>query len=317
MAGLTTMPFADRLGIVVDRCLPRLVPGVREQLSRFVNPETLEIMGAAVTAWVVSHAFGVGEMVDIALGVAGVLSIGLTVFSGLDELWLFAIQTKTSNSDADLDVAAKHLASAIDILGVQTVLSILLRGFPRGSRPRLAAEPPRTPGSHRYKPTVTGDPLRRPGQGATTFFGDIIVSNRGSAIDRRMVMLHERVHQILAPKFYPIRKFRVENRIRSYFQSSLWRFCEEALAETVAQVGVGGFRKTFTGIRFPVMNQYVFLLKSGGYSPNMTGRGVIPEGAALLGSGFAQGMALQLWLGRGPITEQEPVSILSGRGEPR
>lgn len=85
------------------------------------------------------------------------------------------------------------------------------------------------------------------------------------------------------------------NRAGSYFRSSLWRYFEEALAETVAQVGVNGLKSFFVGLRFPVNNGFVFLTRGGGYNVHMKGVGIVPEAAALIGSGFMNGIAINLW----------------------
>jgi len=82
------------------------------------------------------------------------------------------------------------------------------------------------------------------------------ISSAGTAT-YRAVVLHEKVHQFLAPKLYLLREFRVQNRVSSYAHSSLWRAIEEALAETVAQVGVKGFNQLLVGIKFPVDKGYV------------------------------------------------------------
>jgi hypothetical protein len=121
------------------------------------------------------------------------------------------------------------------------------------------------------------------------------VSTAGSANDRAVVLLHEQVHQFLSPKLYILRRFRVENRVGSYFKSSLYRYVEEALAETIAQVGINGFSNLFVGLRFPVQEGYVYLLRGGGYSAAMGGSGLVPEGAALIASGATGGFAFDLW----------------------
>lgn len=41
-------------------------------------------------------------------------------------------------------------------------------------------------------------------------------------------------------------------RYNSYIKSSIFRYLEEALAETVAQVSVNGLREVMAGITFPV-----------------------------------------------------------------
>jgi hypothetical protein len=229
----------------------------------------------------------------------------MAVFSGLDEFYEFAHDTYFATSDADLDAAAEHLAKAIAILGIQTVLALLFKGRPRGGRVGVGPEPAPGPGL-RYKPKIVQDPALPAGSGSTTFWGDVKVSTAGSAQDRAIVLLHEKVHQLLAPKFYVLRRVRVENRVGSYFNSSLYRYVEEALAETVGQLGVYGFSKVFVGLRFPVQNGYVYLTRVGGYGAAMRGAGLVPEAAGLIGTGAVQGFAYQLWFQPAAVQNESP-----------
>jgi hypothetical protein len=89
-------------------------------------------------------------------------------------------------------------------------------------------------------------------EGWTTSWGAIVISSRGSATTRQLVLLHERIHQILTPKLYPLRNFRHANRNASYRYSSLSRFLEEALAESYAQLRVNGFTEAIAALRFPL-----------------------------------------------------------------
>jgi hypothetical protein len=116
----------------------------------------------------------------------------------------------------------------------------------------------------------------------------------GSTTEQAVVLLHERVHQFLAPKLYLLREYRANARGKSYFHSSLWRYIEEAMCETVAQVGVNGFRKFFVGIKFPVGNGYMFLTKGGGFESEFTGFGLLPEAAALIYNGMVYGIVIEL-----------------------
>jgi hypothetical protein len=122
----------------------------------------------------------------------------------------------------------------------------------------------------------------------------VVVSSRGTNIDRALALRHEGVHQFLAPKLYLLREYRVSNVSTSYTRSSLWRFIEEALAEAVAQVGVLGFRNVFSGIRFPVKEGYVYLRRGGGYNAQFEGFGMLPEASALLYHGVVAGIAFEL-----------------------
>ncbi len=294
MADVSGWTFEHRLQETLTRTLPKLAPDVRAQLAAIITPESIATVAGVLIAWAVSHAFGVGEAIDLILAVVGVVLIGLAIFSGLDHLYDVANGTYRARTDHDLDVAADHLAQAIAILGIQAVLAFLFRGRPPGGRVRVGPAPPRTPG-WRYSPTITQDTGAAAGTGATSFWSNIRVSTQGSATDRALVLLHEKVHQFLAPKLYLLRDFRVANRGSSYFGSSLWRYIEEALAETVAQVGVNGFGQFFTGVAFPVKNGYVYLVRGGGYGMAMTGRGILPEGASLIATGTAAGIAFDLY----------------------
>lgn len=311
MTDVSGWTFERKLQETLTRTLPKLGPETRAQLAAIITPEALAIVAAVLVAWVVSHAFGVGEIIDIILAVVGVIAIGMAVFAGLDHLYDFAVGTYRARTDADLEVSAGHLAAAIGILGIQAVLAVLFRGRPQGGRVRVGPAPPRTPGS-RYRPTITQDAGAAAGTGSTSFWGNIRVSTNGSATDRALVLLHEKVHQFLAPKLYLLRDFRVNNRGSSYFGSSLWRYIEEALAETIAQVGVNGFRQFFTGIRFPVENGYVYLTRGGGYSAVMRGHGIVPEAASLVATGTAAGIAFDLYFQTG-TPSRAPAPAGGGR----
>jgi len=103
------------------------------------------------------------------------------------------------------------------------------------------------------------------------------------------------VHQFFTPKLYLLREYRVYARAHSYVRSSLWRYIEEALAETIAQVRENGFSEFFVGIRFPLGNNYVYLTRGGGFSSRFEGFGVLRETAALVYTCVVSGMALELW----------------------
>lgn len=298
MQDVGSWPFEKRLEETFKRALPKLGPEARSQLSAIVSPQSLTIITGVLVAWVASHAIGIGEIIDIVIVAVGAVAIGWSVFTGIDHLYDFAVGVYRARSSRELDTAADDLAKSIMILGIQTVLAVLLRGgkAPRsgtGGRVNLGPAPPKTPGV-RYKPTIQADPMLPAGEGATSFWGNIRFSTRGSANEQALVLLHEKVHQFLTPKLYVLRNYRASNRAGSYMRSSLWRYIEEALAETVAQVGMNGFRQFFTGIRFPVQNGYMYLTKGGGYSPHFGGSGAVREGAALLHVGVVAGIPFEL-----------------------
>ncbi|PVB62236.1 hypothetical protein [Labrenzia sp. 011] len=298
MSHVAAWSFERKLEAVLRRSLDKLGPEARRQIEAILTPEALAIVAVVLIAWIASHSFGVGEIIDIILVAVGAVAIGLAVFTGLDHLYDFASGTYGARSERDLDTAADHFAKAVSILGIQAVLAVLFRGAPRtykGGRAPVGPAPARTPGL-RYKPTVRTSSRLAAGEGSTTMWGNIVVSIRGSANDQRIVLLHEKVHQFLTPKLYLLRQFRVESRAGSYMRSSLSRYLEEALAETVAQIGVNGFRQFFAGIKFPVQQGYVYLVRGGGYNAAFTGSGLLTETAGLIASGILiEGIEFEIW----------------------
>jgi hypothetical protein len=317
MASVATWTFSQKLGETLKRSLPKLGPDARAQISALITKEALGIMAVVLAAWVVSHAFGVGEVVDLVIVGIGAIGLGWSIFQGIDELYEFALGTYSARTTDELEVAAGHFAKAIAILGVQAVLAVLFRGAPKTFRGGISKAGPRTAVGAAYRATLRWTKFERgvgrlgAGQGWTTSWGDIVVSSRGSAKTRQLVMLHEKIHQMLTPKVAALRNFRISNRNASYRYSSLSRYLEEALAESYAQLKVNGVTEAFGALRFPIQNKYVYLLQRGGYSPAMQGQGIIPEILGLaVGSFKINGLWYDLFVADGdeePGAEEEDL----------
>jgi hypothetical protein len=141
---VSQMSAADRIGEAFERSLPLLPASARDEIAKLIRPQTLAVVAGVLTAWVISHFFGVGEIVDAILIGAGVLAIGLAVFDGIDELYEFAKGALAAKSYEELNAAAKHFARAVAILGIQAVLAVLLKGSPktfRGGRVTVGPAP--------------------------------------------------------------------------------------------------------------------------------------------------------------------------------
>ena len=291
--------FEDRLKFVFIRTGDKVSPEAKSQLLQLVSPDSLKIVAAVLVAWILAHAFGLGEIIDAILLVGGALSIGWAIFDGVDHLYDFAKLTYTARSSHDLEMAADHLAKAIAILGIQAVMAVIFRGAKaprtgRGGRLNIGPAPAEEAGL-RYKPKVFESAAEEAGGGFTSWWGDITISSKGSQTDRALVLLHEQVHQFFVPKLKILREYRVTNRAGSYVRSSLYRFLEELLAETIARVGINGFSEVFIGLCFPVRNGYVFWMKAGSaFEATWKGSGVIVEGAALIHNGVVSGFAYNL-----------------------
>jgi hypothetical protein len=263
MADVSRMAAQDKIEEAMRRSLPHLGPDAREQVMAMLSPASLAMISATLVVWAGSHAFGVGEIVDIILLVVGFSLLGLSALEGAKELLAFAETAIDATTDNQLETAAGHFARAIVILGISTISAILLR---RGASAVIRRGPPVVrPMPNVGIPPAPSVPLRitRPlrlpsgALGETDWWGNISVTRNQVLQEQRLTLYHEWVHRVLSPKLAPLRQLRAQVRAGAYWRSALLRYLEEAMAETYAQLRVNGARGFFTGIAFPIEGGYV------------------------------------------------------------
>ena len=260
----------DNVEEAIRRSLRYMPASAAAQLQAFLTPESLEILGGTTVVWAGSHLFGVGEVVDVALLLFGAAMVGASIGQVVEDLYTFATAAIGAKSDADIDRAAHAFADAVILGGVTAVMALLLhksasdlqaaRGatFADVARPKDPGLPnvgPKPSGP----PTVTPDPSLPAGTGVTDAWGNIRVSTQGTLTDQQLALAHELVHQKLTPRFGPLRTFRVRLNASQYYRTALFKYLEEALAETVAQIKVNGLSGLIEGITFPVRNGKLYL----------------------------------------------------------
>jgi len=270
---VATMPLTERLREVLTRAKKNLGPEVGAAIDALLSPTNLAILAGTLTLWVGSHLFGVGEVVDVLLLVAGAFVIGWSIGDVMKDLYTFTERTVNARSEADLDAAAKALSHAIVLAGITVVMALLLRRTAKQVETArgpsvIAAMRPREPGLVEVgpdphagqiwsRPGITMDPTLPPGAGTTSPFGEVRLSPHGTADEQALARFHEMVHRFLTPRFGILRTFRVRLAMSGYLRSALLQYLEEAMAETYAQLRVFGFSGLLTGVRFPVVNGYV------------------------------------------------------------
>ena len=263
--GLQAIPASaqDRIAEAIRRALPMLPAEARHQVEAMLSPESLAIIAGTLIVWAGSHFFGVGEIVDIILLVVGFAVLGVAVFSGARELYLFATTAIDARTGADLDRAARHFAVAVNTLGISVVSAVLLRSSARATvargRPQVRPMPnvgaPPAPG---VRPRITR-PYSLPSGalGETDWWGNIAVTRNQTLTEQRLTLYHEWVHSVLSPRLGPMRQLRAQLRASGYWRSSVLRYLEEAMAESYAQLRVNGLDGILVGIRFPLQGGYV------------------------------------------------------------
>ncbi len=270
-AGLQTgrMSAQEKIAEALRRSLPMMPAEMRQQVEALLSPEALAIIAATLIVWAGSHLVGIGEIVDIILLVAGFAVLGLSVFSGAQELYLFATTAIDARSGADLDRAARHFAQAVNILGISLVSAVLLRGSARSvaarGRPQVRPMPNVGPApAAGVRPRITRPHTLPSGAlGETDWWGNIAVIRNQSLSEQRLTLYHEWVHSVLSPRFGPMRQLRAQLRASGYWRSTFLRYLEEAMAESYAQMRVQGLQGAIVGLRFPLQGGYVTISQMG------------------------------------------------------
>ena len=255
------MSKAEKLKAGIEHSVKYLPADLKSVGQALLEPKALAIMVGTLLAWAASHAFGIGEVIDLFLLGIGVLSVGFSVFSGAGELVDFVETALDASSDADLDEAGQHFARALVVLGIATIQALLLRGPVKAARARYAAParvgappPPGTPPSTTSAPKLPGNSL-----GSTDAYGNIKISLQQSAASAKETLLHELVHRFFSPRLALLRRFRAQLNIDAYTRSWLLRYLEETMAEGYAQLKANGLLSTFKALYFPITEGYVTL----------------------------------------------------------
>ncbi len=300
---IKTLGAEKKLGLIIERAA-KLLPGdVGRQLLAIVTPTALAILATTVTVWAAAHFFGVGEIADLILLITGYVALGGIAFEAAGHIVHFVKLTTTASTEADLDAAAKHLATAISLVGVQTVLVILFRKRPGDmfkpvhgrkipSLQQWVAQPLARNGGLSYKPKLMFTRKKDTGTGATNIVGDIRIGRfpgEGGRQEMMAAIFHERVHQFLSPKFYLLRNIRIYAKQSGYQRSFLLRYIEEAMAETIARLRAYGWSResVFQGLIFPLGQHYTITIT------NLRSE----ASGILLGPIVAGGMVFQVFYG--------------------
>ena len=244
----------------------KLLPGdVGAELMSFLTPKSIAITVGTLVGLAVAQAFGIGELADALLLIAGIGFCGWGAVDGCRDLYHFVKTALNAQTEQDLDHAAQYFASAVVKVGVTAIMAFLLkkplksfrdaggmgRFKSRNYKPHLlCVDPPPPPGSIpkiQYKPIAD--------MGETDDYGNTIDSGL-SPKDAKITLDHEMVHRFFSAKFGPFRQLRANIAISGYIRSAMLKSLEAAMAEGYAQLRAPGVRTLAqvikAGGRFPL-----------------------------------------------------------------
>ncbi|KAA3511794.1 hypothetical protein G6L63_12140 [Agrobacterium vitis] len=275
-ASVSGLSLQAKLETVLRKAAALLPADIGNRLLALVTPTSLAIMAGVVLIWAGSHFVGVGEIADVILLAAGWLMIGAAAMQGGEKLLDFAVGTQAAKTTADLDKAAKDLADAITILGVDVVLGLLLKGKPKGtfksvqgtmpSYSQFTRAMPKAGPMRIYEAKLVFSRSKFAGQGGTrpdnvaTIGRDFFPGAKPfPEVIRsvRQTVYHERIHQRLTQAFSLLGRPGLYMKMGAYKRSYILRYIEEAAAEAYGLARTGGARPgELSAIQFPLNGNY-------------------------------------------------------------
>ena len=286
VVNVVAMSVDERLREVIVKAAPLLPGEVGQRLLSLISPKSLAVMAGVLVIWAGAHFFGVGEIADVILLVTGVVAIGASALEGGRKLLDFGIGTVRAKTEVDLDRAARDLAAAIAILGIDTVLALLFKGRPhdtfvesyKGPLPPFSQAAARLPVSgpiRMLEARLIFTKAKLVGRGGTDGYNvarigrDFYSGARpvGELMqDVRRAVYHERVHQRINQAFSLFGKPGQYIHLGAYKRSYIIRYIEEAAADVYGRMRVEfGHDALLEGVRFPFNDGYygVTLVKMG------------------------------------------------------
>ncbi|MBB4006406.1 hypothetical protein [Allorhizobium taibaishanense] len=275
-ASVSGLSVQAKLETVLRKAAALLPADIGNRLLSLISPASLALMAGVVVVWAGSHFFGVGEIADVILLAAGWIMVGGAAIQGGEKLVSFAVGTNAAKTTADLDKAAKDLADAITILGVDVVLGLLLKGKPKGtfksvhgtmpSYGQFARAMPKAGPMRIYEAKLVFSRQKFAGQGGTrpdnvaTIGRDFFPGAKPfPEVVRsvRQTVYHERVHQRLTQAFSLLGRPGLYMKMGAYKRSYILRYIEEAAAEAYGLARTGGPKTgELSAIQFPLNGNY-------------------------------------------------------------
>jgi hypothetical protein len=122
------------------------LPGeVAAKLQALLSKESLATIEVTTAAWLASHLTGIGEGVDAALVALGAVMLGSDVIQVSKDLYDFVLLTTQAKSPEDVKKAAKHLASAVAVVGVDVASVVLTHKAAGAAKSGIGRPPPAPP----------------------------------------------------------------------------------------------------------------------------------------------------------------------------
>ncbi|NJD05819.1 MAG: peptidoglycan-binding protein, partial [Methylococcaceae bacterium] len=122
-----TWPLEKKFTEVLTLTGSKLPGDVQKEFMMLLSPESLAMIAGTFVLLAASHAFGIGEVIDIVLLITGAYFLGRQVFEVAGDLNDFLVLTCNASDRKELDQAADHLSRVIAVIGVAAFIALLSR----------------------------------------------------------------------------------------------------------------------------------------------------------------------------------------------
>lgn len=142
------MTRQEKIEELLKLTISKLPDAIRPQFVAMVGMIGVIKIAEIFLAWAASQFVGVGEVVDLLLGVAlamGVVFTGWSFYTGTKQLLEAVNGALVAQTDANFDSAASEMAEAVTTLGV-AVLTLAMMGGAKGASADAEAAPAATAG---------------------------------------------------------------------------------------------------------------------------------------------------------------------------
>ena len=94
-------PIEKKFEEALRRTLPKLPFAMQQEFAQLLTPEAIAVTAGILAVLAIAHLFGVGEAVDIALLLVGIVFLGLAIFDVVSHLIDFLVGTARAETTAD------------------------------------------------------------------------------------------------------------------------------------------------------------------------------------------------------------------------
>jgi hypothetical protein len=122
-----SLPAQSKIAEMLLRSLNYLPAESRAAFLSLISPAALKMLAATLALWAGSHAFGVGEAVDVVLLGIGYALMGWQAFEAVETMLRGIRGAPNAVSPKDLDASAREFARGLSQLGINALLAVLAR----------------------------------------------------------------------------------------------------------------------------------------------------------------------------------------------